>query len=1714
MKKRMRSIIARIFVFVMIFEMAFPMSADAAALHGIGEVSTVSGGDFLGQEIAMITEDGKAVQIEAGAVKAIGTVETVEGGVKVADNANFTIQKHSENEYYAVNNTKTNQFLKLDGFDYSSTMTIAAGSGQWSAASLNEAAWEGLVVEQAAAGQYLLTTTVRFNYDGGKVQAYVKVNGDSALGVTLEKSEATRFHFALVKGTPSTVEEAGGNAINDYLGKNIAFVTADGKAIHVCEKEEAVKALGAVENVDGGVKTSAESVFVISESTGAKGVYAINNSQVEGGKFLLIVEDRVFSRTGSYTNPGEGAWEGFVIENDTTETNAFYLTTTSRCNPQVYAMVNTAGELKCTADRAAATKFYISLVKEVISGAEEPDPEQPSVGPVEPSPSSPADNEFTIQHVATGKLVKAYAAAGTALTVDGAEGDEGTVFSGLAFGTCDNNNMGTVIPTVSLISKDYNKGVVSVYWDGYAAMSYLKVHDSIGGGGWESMQIVANGDGTVSFKDSYYGQYIVVEEVAGVPTLKCGSDLAKDTLTDNEKFIIHYNVAPKKVENLTVDSSTRTQTTLDLTWSKPASIYTDIHVYQKGDNDLDYRKVANLGDETSYQATGLEAGKEYSFKLVFVNGNGDSDDMTYSTESNVAVAVTRAGIKPATPVGVKLDEKEGNKFVVSWDAAEHATHYQVLRAESMFGTYTVVATVKDTSAEIAYEGNKYTNYYRVIALNNGEVGDTDFSGAERSEESAFVSPETNLFGDHTLIFAPTDDTAKMNATLQKIYDSGSDSSADAQFKGEHWQIYFRPGDYTETNCIYLGFYTAINGLGKTPYDVKLNNVAIPDYLGDNNATCNFWRSMENVSLINTGNEQGMAQYGSWRANDFNWAVAQAAPLRRVYSQRPVSYDWNYGWASGGYTADCYFESGAGTWSGQQFYTRNSKILGDAFGTTLNNFFQGVEAANIPNAAGVENGTATALLNGNGYSNWRIPTAEGAQQVATNVETTPEIAEKPFLYIDDNGNYKVFVPAVRKNTKGISWSEDDMGEGISVSLDTFYVAKPTDTAATINAQLAAGKNLYFTPGIYHAEETIMVNNPDTIILGTGFATIIADNEDAAMRIADVDGVRISGIVFDAGEHSAYLLVVGSQNSQEDHSAAPTILQDLFFRVGGTTDELTKADDALEINSNNVIGDHFWVWRADHGAGVEWYGNESKHGLIVNGDDVTCYALFNEHFQEYHTLWNGENGATYFYQNETCYDPISQEAWMSHDGTVNGYSSYKVADDVQNHYAVGLGIYNVFIYTGPTYDSTEVQIQLDNAIEVPDAPGVLIENACTQTFADDTKVLQKINTIVNGMGDPVSSGTDPVSGEVGTGWNRAFLAYYCNGVAEGSSREVNAAVSTLQEAYSRFNAKLKIINEEAKKANLEAALEKANTVLEAAELFVTWPIEEELAAIEEALWNLKEAAIEAGVLVGEEAEAFLQEKAAAKSALKEVLAEAAGLSEDDYTADSWEDCQNAVSAAQAVAADTDATISECKAATKALKKAIAGLMTVSATPENPATPEKPAMPEAPAVPEIPEIPAAPGGIENSGEPVHSENNGGTNQSSASNPSTAINQSSAINQPNASSQLSLSHQTTASEQPAISMQSAQTGNMTASAEKDDAEDTSTEGAAAEEPQAEELVIEEEEVAAAPDIGELTDTSAGVGEKSTEWNFWPMLAAGAVVITAVAGVMIANKKKEDEIA
>jgi hypothetical protein len=353
---------------------------------------------------------------------------------------------------------------------------------------------------------------------------------------------------------------------------------------------------------------------------------------------------------------------------------------------------------------------------------------------------------------------------------------------------------------------------------------------------------------------------------------------------------------------------------------------------------------------------------------------------------------------------------------------------------------------------------------------------------------------------------------------------------------------------------------------------------------------------------------------------------------------------------------------------------------------------------------------------------------------TTIKETPFVREKPFLAFDEKG-FNVKMPQLKQNCSGPDWASGVKSEK-TLSLDKFYIALPgIDNAETINSALKKGKHLLITPGRYFLDKSLKVTRPGTVIMGIGLATLIPENGNAAMEISDVDGVTICGLTIDAGKvFSKELFVAGKPGSRKLHvsseasakknAANPVFLYDIFFRVGGPAEG--SAGACMVINSRDVVVDHIWLWRADHGNGVGWDKNRAANGLIVNGDNVIIYGLFNEHFQEYQTLWNGNNGRVYFYQSEMPYDPPTVDSWK-HDG-IYGYASYKVSDNVKNHEAWGIGIYNVF------YDAPVI---VDNAIETPVHLEDKIHNKVIFWLNGNKESVVK--SIINGKGGPVNAST---------------------------------------------------------------------------------------------------------------------------------------------------------------------------------------------------------------------------------------------------------------------------------------------------------------------------------------------------------------------------------------
>ena len=211
------------------------------------------------------------------------------------------------------------------------------------------------------------------------------------------------------------------------------------------------------------------------------------------------------------------------------------------------------------------------------------------------------------------------------------------------------------------------------------------------------------------------------------------------------------------------------------------------------------------------------------------------------------------------------------------------------------------------------------------------------------------------------------------------------------------------------------------------------------------------------------------------------------------------------------------------------------------------------------------------------------------------------------------------------------------------------------------------------------------------------------------------MQIAGLLIDAGPvNSPVLFQVGVAGaSRVSHASNPTSISDVFFRIGGATRE--PRPEALEIDSDNVILDNIWAWRADHGqVALGWTVNVGINGLVVNGDYVTALGLAVEHYEAEQVVWNGEGGETIFYQSEMPYDVPSQAAWMN--GSVDGYASYNVSPAVTTHKAYGIGVYSYF--------NQGVDIIANSGISVPVADGVTVTDALTVFLAGSGQITYTI------------------------------------------------------------------------------------------------------------------------------------------------------------------------------------------------------------------------------------------------------------------------------------------------------------------------------------------------------------------------------------------------------
>jgi hypothetical protein len=610
--------------------------------------------------------------------------------------------------------------------------------------------------------------------------------------------------------------------------------------------------------------------------------------------------------------------------------------------------------------------------------------------------------------------------------------------------------------------------------------------------------------------------------------------------------------------------------------------------------------------------------------------------------------------------------------------------------------------------------------FMVVAALAAAVGFAAAPSQLAAVADSSICPGVNVaaFGPNVCVFNDTMSQTSIQNDLNSI--ATQQVPVASQFDSQRYAVLFQPGTYGSAAnplVFQVGYYTEVAGLGAMPQDTVVNgaidvfNNLCTAGTQDCNSDDNFWRSLSNLTL-NVDLPASPPAYAPPIVDPFGagctnsaemWSASQAAPIRRAIVNGSVvfqDYCANNNFASGGFIADSKVSGKLEFNGNQQYMVRNSAIGG---------------------AAGCPQGLWNMVYSG--VQGAPAPVFTGQCEQNTVLSASPVTQEEPFLFTDSSGNFNVFVPVVRRGSSGPSWASGQEA-GTSLPLSKFFVANPATPTLAITAALALGKDLILTPGVYDLDQPIVVSRPGTVVLGLGLATLVPQHGNAAMIVTPSHGVKLSGLIVDAGPvNSPVLLSVGIPGLGGS-ATDPDVIQDVYFRIGGAETTPVSASVSLLDNASNSIIDNVWAWRADHGNQVGWTQNTASTGVAVTGSGVTAYGLAVEHYQKNEVVWSGQGGTDIFFQNELPYDVPSQSAWMA-TPSQDGYPAFLITRGVKTFQGYGLGSYSFF--------NTGVAIQDAMAFQAPDTPGVQFHDAFTQFLNGSGS----INSVINGTGAAVNS-----------------------------------------------------------------------------------------------------------------------------------------------------------------------------------------------------------------------------------------------------------------------------------------------------------------------------------------------------------------------------------------
>jgi fibronectin type 3 domain-containing protein len=226
----------------------------------------------------------------------------------------------------------------------------------------------------------------------------------------------------------------------------------------------------------------------------------------------------------------------------------------------------------------------------------------------------------------------------------------------------------------------------------------------------------------------YYG--ILVKKSAGLPLIRIGTGYDESTYQTIYKW---FSTNPEYKETVPAPEGMKavanSYNSINLNWTALSGM-SGYEVYRSTSSTGTFSKIATTTG-TSYVDKSLNTGTTYYYK---VKGYKTGTSTTYSSFSSVVSA------KPTltVPGSAKAAASSYNSVLTSWAAVSGASGYEVYRATSSAGAYSLVGSTISTSFNNAALTTNSTYYYKIRAYRT--IGTTKVYGSY----SAVVSAKPTL----------------------------------------------------------------------------------------------------------------------------------------------------------------------------------------------------------------------------------------------------------------------------------------------------------------------------------------------------------------------------------------------------------------------------------------------------------------------------------------------------------------------------------------------------------------------------------------------------------------------------------------------------------------------------------------------------------------------------------------------------------------------------------------------------------------------------------------------------------------------------------------------------------------------------------------------------------------------------------------------------------